>query len=64
MALLKGRFVDVKLVRVDRALHDVFTQAVSAGDKHHIAETRFGIQRKHHAAGVQVGAHHFHDAYR
>ena len=64
MALLEGRLVDIKFVRIDRALHDIFTQAVGTGDKNHIAEPGFGIQRKHHAAGIQIGAHHFHDAYR
>ena len=55
---------DVELVRVDRALHDVFAQAVGAGDEHDVAKAGFGVERKDDAAGGQVGAHHLHHADR
>ncbi len=44
-----GGFVDVKLVRIDRALHYIFTQTISARDENGITEAGFGIQCKHDA---------------
>ena len=57
-ACVQRRFVNVELVRVNRALYDGFAQAVGAGDEDHITETRLGVQRKHHASGPGFGTHH------
>ena len=58
------RLVHVELVGADRALHDVLAQTVRAGDEHHVAEARLGVEREHHAGRRQIGAHHLHDADR
>ena len=55
---LQRLLVDIEFVRVDRALHDGFTQAVGTGDEHHVAETRFGIEGEHHAGGAGFRADH------
>ena len=44
MALPEGRLVDVELVGIDRALHDILAQPVDAGDEHDVAEAGFGIR--------------------
>src|SRR3989344_615067 len=54
----QGAFVDVEFIRVHRALYDGFTQAVGAGDEHHVTETRLGIEGEHHAGGAGSGADH------
>ena len=41
--------VDVKFVRVYRALHHHLTQTPRGGDKHHLVEAGFGINGEHHA---------------
>ena len=64
MALPEGRLVDVELVGIDLALHDVLAQPVGAGDEHHVAKARLGVEGEDHAAGCQVGAHHLHHADR
>ncbi|MNZ65162.1 hypothetical protein D3C78_833490 [compost metagenome] len=51
-------FVDIKFIRVDRALYDGFTQAVGAGDEHHVTEARLGIEGEHHAGGAGFGTDH------
>ena len=56
--------MDVEFVGVDRALHNVLTEPVDAGDEYDIAETRFGIEREDHPAGRPVGSHHLHDPDR
>ncbi len=53
MALPEGRLVDVELVRIDRALHDVLAEPVDAGDEHHVAKAGFGIEREDDAAGAR-----------
>ncbi|VVN12319.1 hypothetical protein PS639_03855 [Pseudomonas fluorescens] len=50
--------VDIELIRVHRALHDGFTQAVGAGDEHHVTEARLGIEGEHHAGGAGFGTDH------
>ena len=50
--------VDVELVRIDRALHDRFAEAVGRGDEDDVAEARFGVEREHHAARAEIAAHH------
>ncbi|MNQ31146.1 hypothetical protein D3C85_445110 [compost metagenome] len=50
--------VDVELIRVHRALYDGFTQAVGAGDEHHVTETRFGVEGEHHAGSAGFRTHH------
>ncbi|MNK87239.1 hypothetical protein D3C87_1071700 [compost metagenome] len=50
--------VDVELIRVHRALYDGFTQAVGAGDEHHVTEARLGIEGEHHAGGAGFGTNH------
>ena len=52
--------VDVEFVGIDRALHNVLTEPVDAGDEYDIAETRIGIQGEDHPAGRPVGSHHLH----
>jgi len=59
-----GRFMDEKLIGINRTLHDRLAQAIGAGNKNNVTETRFGIQGKHDATGCQIGAHHFHDRDR
>ncbi len=58
LALRKRGFVDVELVRIDRALHDGFTQTIARGDEHRVLEAGFRVERKHHASRADVGAHH------
>ena len=50
--------VEIELVRVDGTLHDGLTQPVGRVDEHHLIETRFGIERKHHAGCARVAADH------
>src|SRR3974390_149166 len=42
-ARAKGRLVYIELIGIDRPLHDVFAEAIDAGDKHDVAKARFGI---------------------
>ena len=63
-ALAERGFVHIKLVRVYRALHHVFTQAPGTGDEHHVRVTRLGVDGEHHAAGRLVAAHHLHHRHR
>ena len=56
--------MDVEFVGVDRALHNVLTQPVDAGDEYDIAETRLGIQCEDDSARGPVGSHHLHDPDR
>src|ERR1019366_2297668 len=60
MALPEGRLVDGEFVRVDLALHAILAESVGPGDKDHIAEARFGIEREDYAACRQVRADHLH----
>ena len=64
MTLPEGRLVDVELVGIDLALHDILAEAVGAGDEHHVAEAGLGVEREDDAARGQVGAHHLHHADR
>ena len=52
------RLVDVELIRVDRTLHHRLAEAVVRGDEHRVAESRFGVEREHHAAGGEIAADH------
>src|SRR5690606_14696636 len=54
----QGRLVYVEFVRVDRALHHGFTEAVGAGDEYHVTEAGLGIEREHHAGGAGFRTHH------
>ena len=56
--------MDVELVGIDLALHDVLAEAVGAGDEHDVAKAGFGVEREDHAARREVGAHHLHHADR
>ncbi len=58
-AALQTGLEHVELVRVDRALHHVFAQAVGGGDEDDVAKAAFGIQREHDPGGGQIGTHHF-----
>ena len=62
--LTQGRFVDVEFVRIDRALHHVFTQTVTGGDEYGFAETGLGIEGEQHAGSADIGSHHQLDAGR
>ena len=64
MAGFQRGLVNVELVGIHGALDHGFAQAPARGDEHRVAETRFGIQREHDAAGATVGAHHDLDARR
>ena len=48
--LLEGGLVYIELIRIHRALHDIFTETESGVDKHHIRKTAVGIQREHDTA--------------
>ena len=54
----QGGFVDIKFIRVDRALHHAFAQPPGRGDEHHPFKSGFGVAGEHHAAGAEVAAHH------
>ena len=58
------RLEHVELVGIDGALHDAFTKAICAGDQDGVGETRFGIDREHHARAGEIGAHHLLHAHR
>ena len=58
LAGLQHGLVHVELVGVDGALHHGLTQAVAAGDEHHLVKAGFGVDGEHHARGPGVGAHH------
>ncbi len=45
----QGWFVNVEFVRVDSTLHHHLAQTPGGGNKDHLIETRFGINREHHA---------------
>ena len=46
VARLEGGLVDIELVGIDRALHDVLAEAVGAGDEHDVAEAGLGVERE------------------
>ncbi len=48
----------IEFVRVNRTLDHHFTEAISRSNKHHLVETGFGINGKHHARRTQIGTHH------
>ena len=56
--------MDIEFVGIDRALHDILTQPVDAGDEYDIAEAGLGIQCEDHTARSPVGSHHLHDPDR
>ena len=58
LAHFQHRLVDIEFVRIDRALHHRFAQAIARGDEHHVLEAGFGIERKHHSGRAEVGSHH------
>ena len=64
VTLAEGRLMDVELVRIHLALHDVFAKAPSAGNENHVAEPGFGVERKDDAARGEIRADHLHDADR
>jgi hypothetical protein len=47
---IESWLVDVELVRINRSLDDIFSEAIRTGHEHHVAESGFGIERKDHAA--------------
>ena len=52
------RLVDIEFIRVHRALHDGFAQPIRGGNKHHVAKTRFGVEREQHPRTRLIRAHH------
>jgi hypothetical protein len=50
--------VDVELVRIHRALHHGFAEAIARRDEDSVLEARLGVQREHHAGRADVRAHH------
>src|SRR6266700_8094751 len=56
--------MDVELVRIHLALHDIFAKAPSAGNENHVAEPRFGVEREDDATRREIRADHLHDADR
>src|SRR5579875_364533 len=64
VALPIGRLMNIELVGLDIALHDILAQSPSAGDKDDIAKSGFGVEREDDAARRQIGAHHLHDPNR
>ena len=57
-AFFQRGLVHVELIRIDRALHHGLAQPVGRGDEHHVAKTRFGIEREQHAGTGDIRAHH------
>ena len=51
-------FVDVELVRIHGALHDRLAETVRGRDEDDVAEARVGVEREHHTACAEIGAHH------
>ncbi len=47
-ACRQGWLMDIKFIRVNRALHHHFTQSPCRGDKDHLVKAGFGIDREHH----------------
>ena len=52
------RFVHIKFIRIDGALHHSLTQAIARRDEHHIFKTRLGIDSEHHTRSPQIGTNH------
>jgi hypothetical protein len=52
--------VDVELVRVDLALHDVLAESIGPGDEDHVSEAGLRIEGEDDAACRQVRADHLH----
>ena len=52
------RLVHVEFVRVHRPLHHHLAQTPCGGDKHHLVEAGFSVDREHHAGRAYVGTHH------
>ena len=57
-ACFQSRFEYIEFVRVDRALYDVFAQAVRRGNENNLVVTGLGIDGEHHTGRAAVGAHH------
>ncbi|MNQ41558.1 hypothetical protein D3C85_552360 [compost metagenome] len=55
---LEGLLVHIEFVGVDRALHHGFAEAVGAGDEHHVAKARLGVEGEHHPGGAGFRTHH------
>ena len=60
VTLPEGRFVDIELIWVDLALHDVLTKTPGPGDEDHVAEAGFGVERENDAARRTIRADHLH----
>ena len=60
VSLPESRFVDVELVGIDLALHDVFAETPGPGDENHITEAGFGVEGEDDPARREIGAHHLH----
>lgn len=54
----KQRLVDLVLVRIDYALHDVLAQTPSGVDQHYLFESGLRVDGKHHTCAAEVSAHH------
>ena len=57
-AVVEKRLEDLVFVRIDGSLDDVLAESPRGIDQHDVVETRFGIDREHHAGAAEVGAHH------
>ena len=44
VSLPESRFVDVELVRIDLALHDVLAETPGPGDENHVTEAGLGVE--------------------
>ncbi len=51
---IESRFMHIETVRIDSALHDIFSQAVCRVDEDNIFETGLGVEAEHHPAGCFV----------
>ena len=56
--------MDVELVRIDLALHDVLAEPPGPGDEHHVAKAEFGVECEDDAACREIRADHLHDPDR
>jgi hypothetical protein len=56
--------MDVELVRIDLALHDVLAETLGAGNEDYVTETGLGVERENDTARCEIGADHLHDTDR
>src|SRR3990167_6319776 len=53
------RLENIELVGIHGTLNDILAQAIGGGDKDDVTKPGLGVERKRHAGGTAIGAHHF-----